>query len=118
MLKLISAVVLSLGSFALVGCQSGAGGGSGGASTHGTTAMHTGSADMACNKCGSIAMKTPVLNDKGHPIPGRYKTVEQTKAGVCADCAKMAHEGSMKVGDSMHCNTCGGDVKVVAGAQR
>jgi hypothetical protein len=106
MLKLISAVVLSLGSFALVGCQS--------SGDKHTGAMTTGSADMVCNKCGTTAMKTPVLNDKGHPIPGRYKTVESTKAGMCADCAKMAHEGSMKVGDSMHCNVCGGDVKVVA----
>src|SRR5215212_2699611 len=101
MLKFISAAVLSIGSMVFVGCQS--------SSDKSTGAMHTGSANMVCNKCGTTAMKTPVLDDKGHAIAGRYKTMAGSKADVCADCAKMAHEGSMKVGDSMHCSTCDGD---------
>jgi hypothetical protein len=112
MLKLISAAVLSIGSLLVVGCQS-----NGGRDAGASASMHTGSANMVCSKCGTTEMKTPVLDDKGHAIAGRYKTVKSSNKDACPDCTRMANEG-MQVGSKMHCDACNGDVKVVAAEGR
>src|SRR5215213_2597080 len=97
-----------MGSVLVVGCQSNGGSGNTGASP---SAMHTGSANLVCNKCGTTELTAPVIGDKGRPIPGRYRTVKHSAKATCPECARMADEG-MQVGAAMHCDTCGGDVKV------
>lgn len=110
MLKLVSTAVLSVASLLAVGCQSQAD------RQAKSPAMRSPSADLVCNKCGTTPMKRPVLNDKGHPIPGRYTEVK-SKQGFCPDCVRMAN-GDMKPGATATCESCGGDVKVVASDAR
>ena len=106
MLKsMLIAAALSVASFAAVGCQSDDSSGS----SARKTGMVSPDVSVVCDKCGTVS-KVPVLNDKGHPIPGKY--VERSK-DICPECARAADKG-MAAGSTMTCDSCGGHLKATA----
>ena len=104
MLKTISVAVLSLASFAAVGCQSD----NGSSAAARKSRMRSPDASVVCDKCGPVA-KVPVIGDKNRPIPGKYRT---PNVKVCPECAAAAEE-ALATGATKTCDACGGHLTVV-----
>jgi hypothetical protein len=110
MLKLIPIALVSAISLVALGCQSD----SGGTRTDTDKSMSSPSANLVCDKCGTVAMRLVKYDDKGRPIPPKAHTAAK---GVCPDCDRMAGEDH-KIGTTQTCDSCGGQVKVVASGGR
>jgi hypothetical protein len=105
MLKLFGTALLGVVMLLGVGCKSQNDNGT----TMSSSAVRSPSAAVVCDECKTTWVQTPVLNDKGRPVPYEYRT---TSAPVCSECEQAA-KGYFDTGKTPTCQMCGGSLHVV-----
>src|SRR4051812_9354937 len=100
-----SIIALAFGALLVAGCQSNA--------PAPASANRSPSPAIVCDQCKTTWVQTPVLNEKGRPVPFAYTTKQAT---VCPECAQAA-KGYFATGKFEPCKTCGGSRQLAPAAQ-